>query len=146
MSNLLRRKREIFANPSILTLASRIEEVYRETDRDEGLSPPNGLRLDAGQAEGPVDRDAAIEALQARLEAMPAGDLSEALIHAMLATARIEYLRSSLNDALAAQLVPVEKLTRSVLEVLIREVDLDLTPFGGKRYLPDRGAPDATGR
>ena len=146
MSNLRMRRREIIANPSILTLASRIEAIYREMDRDEGLEVPNGAGFETGPAESELDRSAQIEALQARIEAMPAGDLTEAMIHAMLAAARIEQLRSSLDDGLAAQLIPAEKLARSVLRVLIREVDLDLAPFGGTRYLPDDDTRNAAGR
>lgn len=145
MSNLGMKRRELIAHPSILTLASRIEAIYREMDRDEGLNLPNGARSETGPAPSGRGKDARIEEIQAQIEDLPANDLAEAAIHAMLATARIEYLRSCLNDAQAAQLVPAEKLIRSVLGILIRELDLGLAPFGGKRYLPESAALTAAG-
>lgn len=128
----------LIAQPSILTLASWIEATYRELDRDEGLAVPKRPGVDALPAESVHDKDALIEALQARIEALPANDPAEALIHVMLASAQIEYLRSCLAGEQADLMARAEHLIGSVIRVLGGEAKLDLAGFGGRRFLAEQ--------
>ena len=78
----------------------------------------------------------AIDDIEARIAAQTAEDPREAAIQLMLVHNGLEYLAGELHDDLQDQVKRVIKMVASVLQVLVRQTQIDLTEFAGDWYLP----------
>lgn len=113
--------------PPILNVARRLELLYQETTLADHL-----------------DWCSAIAQLEDEITSSPATSLSEAAIQVMLASAYIERVREDLVDDTDAVLAKLEQLIRSALAAFLRETGIDLSEFGGERYLPRQAETPAS--
>ncbi|MDH3476568.1 MAG: hypothetical protein OEM59_23050 [Rhodospirillales bacterium] len=107
--------------PPILNVARRLELLHQETTLADQL-----------------DWCGEIAELEDEITSSPATSLSEAAVQVMLASAYIERVREDLVEDTDAVLAKLEQLIRSALAAFLRETGIDLTEFGGKRYLPSQ--------
>ena len=105
--------------PPILSLASRLEKLYQESESFEcmGCGPD-------------------ILALEDEIAENPATSLQEAAVQVMLASAYVERVREDLVEDTDETLKKIERLVRSALSALVCEAGLDLAEYGSERYVP----------
>lgn len=115
------------SQPNIVEYARHLEAVYRRWEDLKGL-------------EG-LDLSAAISEIEKCILATPAATGADAAIQIMLIYSLVEQLRVDRGSAKEELLDRLEGLTTSALSGLIRELDLDLSELGSKRYMPNRGRP-----
>jgi hypothetical protein len=113
--------------PPILNVARRLELLHQETTLADQL-----------------DWCTEITELEDEITSSPATSLSEAAVQVMLASAYIERVREDLVEDTDAVLAKLEQLIRSALAAFLRETGIDLTEFGGKRYLPGQAETPAS--
>lgn len=118
------RRIEDIHSPPIMTLARRLEILYRQAERSDNLS-----------------WGAEISALEDEITENPATSIPEAAIQIMLASAFIERVREDLVEDTDSILQKMERLVRSALSAVVRESGVDLTEFGGNRYAPEYTNP-----
>ena len=105
--------------PPILNVARRLEVLYQQTAL--------------------IDQRkwcAEISDLEDEITASPATSLSEAAVQMMLASAYVERAREDLVDDMDAMLAKLDRLMQSALAAFVRETGIDLSEYGGDRYLP----------
>ena len=78
----------------------------------------------------------AIDDIERRIASRQAGDDAEAAIQLMLVHNGLEYLAGELDDDLQDQIKRITKMVASVLQVLVRQTQIDLTEFASDWYLP----------
>ncbi len=105
--------------PPILNVARRLEVLYQQI-----------ALIDQR------DWCAEISDLEDEITASPATSLSEAAVQMMLASAYIERAREDLVDDMDAMLAKLGRLMHSALAAFMRETGIDLSEYGGERYLP----------
>lgn len=111
-------------NSAISALARRLERLLK---RDQ-------FTID--------DRDGSeINALERAISELPAADLTEVAIQLMLASAYIERREEDLVEDPEEYLRGLNRLIRSALAALLRETGIDLSDFGGQRYVPAHTDP-----
>ncbi len=107
--------------PPILNVARRLEALYQQT-----------ALIDQR------DWCAEISELEDEITASPATSLNEAAVQMMLASAYIERAREDLVDDMDAMLAKLDRLMQSALAAFVRETGVDLSEYGGERYLPQK--------
>lgn len=105
--------------PPILSLAYSLERLYQESE--------NTNRMGCGPD---------ILAIEDEIADNPATSLPEAAVQVMLASAYVERVREDLVDDTDEALEKIERLVRSALSALVCEAGLDLSEYGGERYVP----------
>ena len=114
------RARSLVHSPPIVSLARRLEGIYRELEgRDVATLGPEILALEQEIADS------------------PATGLQEAAIQVMLAAAYVERVREDLVDDTEDALDKMQRLMCSALSAIVREAGVDLDDVGGQRYAPE---------
>lgn len=104
--------------------ARRLEELHNEMNKDDH-----------------IDLYSEAEQIESSMSEIAATGIDEAAVQLMLVAGYLECIRENQEGEFVALIKSMERLTRSALSAVVKKANIDLTEFGGERYVPERTNP-----